>query len=156
MSNEAPTKVSIILKSQDDWRAWYSLIQSQAKTRDVWDYINPNTSEDQLPGIPKDPVIPEILNDPTYYDLWKMRMQLYNAQKNQHDQIKQGIAAVHETIQSSVSTLLVHHLYKDSTYQILRLLKKQLEPTKQQAAQSIFARYKKTQDTPVSNTNLDQ
>jgi len=34
-------KVSVVLRNQNDWRAWYDNIKTAAKTRLVWDYINP-------------------------------------------------------------------------------------------------------------------
>jgi hypothetical protein len=53
MDASAATKVLIILKSRDDWRAWYDNIQSLAKARDVWEYINPNTKKEELLELPK-------------------------------------------------------------------------------------------------------
>ena len=34
-------KVSVVLRGQNDWRAWYGNIKTTAKARLVWDYIDP-------------------------------------------------------------------------------------------------------------------
>jgi len=85
-----------------------------------------------------------------------MKMQHYTMQKNEYDEVRRGLAAVNEAIHSSVSTLLVHHLYdKDSIYDILKALKDYLAPSTEQQGQILLARYKKARKTPIESQSLD-
>jgi hypothetical protein len=38
-----------ILQEQGDWTRFYKLIRDTAENKEVWDYINPETADDQLP-----------------------------------------------------------------------------------------------------------
>ncbi|KAL2826586.1 hypothetical protein BJY01DRAFT_255931 [Aspergillus pseudoustus] len=122
MDTNAATKVSIVLKSRDDWRAWYDNIQSLAKARDIWEYINLDTKKEELPGILKELEIPDIekLLEPQ----WKIYMQLWMAKINKYEKIKRGLAVVNEAIRGLISTLLIYHIYgKELVYDILKALK---------------------------------
>jgi hypothetical protein len=49
-------KVSVVLRNQNDWRAWYDNIKTAAKARLVWDYINPELMIQPFePQMPKKP-----------------------------------------------------------------------------------------------------
>jgi hypothetical protein len=154
MDASAATKVSIILKSRDDWRAWYDNIQSLAKARDVWEYINPDTKKEELPQLPKEPEIPDIEELPE--SQWKIHMQLWTARTNKYEKIKRGLAVVNEAIRGSISTLLIHHIYgKESVYDILKALKTQFAPTKHQQSRMILAKYEKARKTSIKDSNLE-
>ena len=55
-------KTSIILKGQDDWDEWIEVIKTTAIAGKVWEYINPDTPQDELYKL----IEPA---EPTYSDL---------------------------------------------------------------------------------------
>lgn len=154
MDTSVATKVSVILNSRDDWRAWYDNIRSLAKARDVWEYINPDTRKEELPELLKEPEIPDI--DKLPEPQWKIHMQLWTARTNKYEKIKRGLAVVNEAIRGSISTLLIHHIYgKESVYDILKALKVQFAPTKHQQSRMILAKYEKARKTSIKDSNLE-
>src|SRR5437773_2160071 len=42
-------KTAIVLNSPRDWEVWFNMIRNRATMADIWKFINPSTSENELP-----------------------------------------------------------------------------------------------------------
>ncbi len=44
-----------MLQSAEDWHRWYSVLRTNAINRDVWDYVNPDSTTPMptLPDVPE-------------------------------------------------------------------------------------------------------
>jgi hypothetical protein len=52
MSSTAITATArIILRSPDDWIPWLEMVKSTATTGQVWEYVNPSKTVDQIPEL---------------------------------------------------------------------------------------------------------
>ena len=59
-------RVRIILRNSTQWRTWFAQVETIAKNLDIWNYINPNVSEDDRPPLPERPTRPS--KDDKKYD----------------------------------------------------------------------------------------
>ena len=64
--------VQVILSTQSDWRHWMQTIETAAVQAEIWDYVNPDTEQIELPILekPEEPTV-KIVNPATtnYKDL---------------------------------------------------------------------------------------
>jgi hypothetical protein len=51
MSSTAITAARIILRSPDDWIPWLEMVRSTATTGQVWEYVDPSKTVDQIPEL---------------------------------------------------------------------------------------------------------
>ena len=51
-------RVRIILRNSTQWRTWFAQVETISENLDVWNYINPNVSEDKRTPLPKKPLRP--------------------------------------------------------------------------------------------------
>lgn len=155
MDASAVTKVSIVLNSKDDWRAWYDQIKVLATARRVWRYIDPEVLKEDLPKQPEEPEIPDIDDEGSEHP-WKDRMQLYTVRRARFDEVSRGLAAVHEVVRGSISKAHVYHLYgKTSVYEILKTLKQKFAPTTEQTERRILIKWKALLNESIKDRNVE-
>jgi hypothetical protein len=63
MSSTAVTTARTILKGPDDWIPWLEMVKLTATTGQVWEYVNPSKTTNQIPALTK-PAWPESSNLP--------------------------------------------------------------------------------------------
>ena len=57
-STAITTTARIILRSPDDWIPWLEMVKSTATTGQVWEYVDPSKTVDQIPEL-NEPQWPE-------------------------------------------------------------------------------------------------
>ena len=50
-STAITTTARIILRSPDDWIPWLEMVKSTATTGQVWEYVDPSKTVDQIPEL---------------------------------------------------------------------------------------------------------
>lgn len=154
MDASAVTKISIVLNSKDNQRAWYDQIKVLATARRVWKYIDPEVSKEDLLKQPEELEIPDINDEGSDYP-WKNRIQLYTVRRARFDEVSRGLAAVHEVIRGSISKAHVYHLYgKMSVYEILKTLKQKFTPTTEQTERRILIKQKALLNELIKDQNV--
>jgi hypothetical protein len=57
------TKISIVLKGEENWFEWVNEAETVARTADIWEYIDPEVRSEDIPKLspPKEPRIEDVL-----------------------------------------------------------------------------------------------
>jgi hypothetical protein len=92
---EHMTDSTFILSTLDDWEMWLSMIKARFIMLDIWEYINPDTPDDQLPTL-EEPVCPtakdsegrmvpasQLTPDERY--IYDIAVQLYPSRREAYD-----------------------------------------------------------------------
>lgn len=81
---------TVFLNSPQDWSKWYQKIQSAAESEFLWEYINPDTSEELiLPPAPQDPGEPRHARTDAEQKILEQERSEYVKNYNQWYQYKQ-------------------------------------------------------------------
>jgi hypothetical protein len=150
-------KLAIILTDQNQWIKWLELVKTAASERQVWQFINPATSADDLPILempekprPSDVSPPtntagDLIADPTEAQLLAVRYKSlddnereeyrqmqrdYEYERVKYDRCYEALAKISTRIQSSVHVDKMHYTYNcDLVYKMLLKLRKRFAPT---------------------------
>ncbi|KAL4733317.1 hypothetical protein BDV11DRAFT_175808 [Aspergillus similis] len=127
LDRHSAAKVSVILRTRDDWQSWIEDIKSVALLSKVWGYVDPSKPENELEEIPVEPEIPAD-------DAISAEIKIFEIKYNRYQRIDRGIAAISEAIHNSLSAPLKHFYInnQESPYKVLRALKKQFAPKDQE------------------------
>ncbi|CBF74296.1 uncharacterized protein ANIA_04289 [Aspergillus nidulans FGSC A4] len=148
LDRHSAAKVSVILRTRDDWQSWIEDIKSVALLSKVWGYVDPSKQEDELEEIPIEPEIPAD-------DATSAEIKIFEIKYNQYQRIDRGIAAISEAIHNSLSAPLKHFYInnRESPYKVLRALKKQFAPKDQELQMMAIRRYQKARSMPIKQSN---
>ena len=60
-SDPAVTRATIILDKPTDWLNWLFIRKDSCRRHELWQYVNPETPEDQIPSLkePREPLVTE-------------------------------------------------------------------------------------------------
>lgn len=166
MSSTATIAARIILRSPDDWIPWLEMVKSTATTGQVWEYVDPSRTADQIPKF-IEPQWPEPSDLPRTEEeragtltaahkeeLTELR-SLYKIRLNRYDQRKAALAHLHRFIQETVHPDRIHHTFDcDSVYRMLVNLKQRLKPRDDVRRLQLTEQYRELQKSP-KNKNLD-
>lgn len=111
--DQAATVVSALkgekLKDASQWTPWFTRLKTYAKDRDVWDYIDPTTPENQLPPLKQRPVDPGL--PPTGENVtetqrrdWRDYQDYYKTAYASYQDQRRALAAVNEWIVVNLDT----------------------------------------------------
>jgi hypothetical protein len=164
MSSAATTiSVRAILKDPDDWIPWLEMVKSTATTGQIWEYVDPSKTADQLPSL-TEPTWPEpsdlprsqeeiasgILTAANKEDLSKRR-SLYKLKLNRYNQRKASLAYLHRFIQETVHSNHIYHTFECNTVQeMLVNLQKRLKPKDDVRRLQLTDQYRELQISPKS------
>jgi hypothetical protein len=139
-STAITTTARIILRSPNDWIPWLEMVKSTATTSQVWEYIDPSRTVDQLPELhePQWPESSDLLRTTEEQagtltavhkeELTEMR-SLYKIKLNKYNQRKASLAYLHRFIQETVHPDRIYYTFEcDSVYQMLVNLRQRLKP----------------------------
>src|SRR5437764_4433717 len=167
MSSTAVTSARTILKGPDDWIPWLEMVKSTATTGQVWEYVDPSKTADQIPAL-TEPVWPEssslpltaeerdsgILTAAHKEQLSELR-SLYKLMLSRNYKRKASLASIHRFIQETVHPDRVHHTFNcDSVHQMLVNLQQRLKPRDDVRRLQLTDQYRELQKSP-KNKNLD-
>lgn len=122
------------LNSTEDWAFWYNEIKRKAKQLKVWEYIDPEIPQEQLPTLPvpsDPPLLSEVYkNAKTYIDLNDRRQKVYGhefaaweRQTRQIEQLHSAYYTIEDLVHSTVPARHQHLLFEPETvYAKLRVL----------------------------------
>ena len=152
-------KVSVVLKSQNDWRAWYD-IKTTAVTRHVWDYINPDLPVQ--PFEPQPPVEPGfhlvktgVRNVTEFsaeeYEAWKRLIKDFDRRNTQYKEVFRNLNAVKTLIRALIARQHHHFVYaKQTACEELKALKNRFALTDKERRIELKKQYRELQKTPRS------
>ena len=158
MSRNASVE-QVILSTSSDWVEWFELIKTGAIQAEIWDFVNPNTNEDDLRTCsePDEPTVASVMEGARGYkdldeyqreDLKDLK-ERYKRKYKEYREKKTALAALVKRIQETVDRKH-HYLLKDQTTPNLMLiaLKKRLSPTERVRKRDLLTAYKKLQKPP--------
>ncbi|KAL6228618.1 hypothetical protein BDW75DRAFT_246536 [Aspergillus navahoensis] len=147
LERHSATKVSVILKTRDDWQSWIEDIKSVALLSKIWGYIDPSKQESELDEIPMEPEIPAD-------NATSAEIKIFEIKYNRYQRIERGIAAISEAIHNSISPPLKHFYInnRESPYKVLQALKKQFAPSDQELQMMAIRRYQRARSTPIKQS----
>jgi transposase InsO family protein len=161
------TTARIILKDPDNWLPWLEMVKSTATTGQVWEYVDPSKTTDQIPTLPEPkwpessdlPLTAEEQDSGTLTPAHKEQLtelrSLYKLRLSRYDQRKASLASLHRIIQETVHPDRVHHTFEcDSVHQMLVNLQQRLKPRDDVRRLQLTDQYRELQKSP-KNKNLD-
>jgi hypothetical protein len=89
-------KIEITLNTAEEWNLWYGRMQMEADRLNVWQYINPKQTDDQIEVLAR-PVAPEATASKDEKDDYKERLAEYKL-------ADQNLKTLRSAIVNSVST----------------------------------------------------
>src|SRR5436309_9961862 len=167
MSSTAVTSARTILKGPDDWIPWLEMVKSTATTVQVWEYVDPSKTADQIPALtePEWPVASDLpltaeerdsgtLTAAHKEQLSELR-SLYKLRLSRYDQRKASLASLHRFIQETVHPDRVHHTFNcDSVHQMLVNLQEHLKPKEDVRRLQLTDQYRELQKS-TKNKSID-
>jgi hypothetical protein len=168
MSTSTIQKITIILRSEEDWIDWIEQVETVAKKADIWNYINPTTQKDELPQLtePLEPQPEEFsrsgnttgsqdLTDSEFtrysfeYNRYNIKLKAYQLKKAQIDDMRYQI-------QHSIDKAHIIYTQRcDTTYDILVSLKSEFQPTSGAREQQLIRQFNNLRKVDNS-TNIDK
>ena len=158
------TKTSIVLIGQDDWDEWIEVVKTAAISGDVWDYINPDTLQGNVPILtePHEPIYEDVAstNDKRleirYSTLtedekeeFKHLQQRYKRDYEAYIRKKTALATIRTRIQESVSRPNLSYTFNcNSSYEMLVKLKERFSPTTTSRTREVLLRYRRLLRAP--------
>ena len=123
-------KVTIVLTGTVDWDTWYTIIKMVAKGKEIWDYINPEMSQELCPILvkPEEPAFSELhANAALYIDLntteckvYKFMYQKYKTNYDEYKVLHTAIEMYSAEIIKSVSLSIISYICNcKGTYNVL-------------------------------------
>src|SRR5947207_805582 len=166
MSSTAVTTARTILKGPDEWIPWLEMVKSTATTGQVWEYVDPSKTTEELPDL-TEPTWPEpndlaltaeeqagTLTAAHKEELSELR-SLYKLRLNRYDQRKAALANLYRFIQETVHPDRVHYIFNcDSVCQMLVNLQSCFKPKDDVRRLQLTDQYRELQKSP-KNKNLD-
>ena len=119
-STDTP-KVSVILRGQNDWRAWYDNIKTTAKSRQIWHLIDPTLTAPPLePSPPVEPgfhLVKSGIRSVTEfssedYDVWKRLTKEFDRKSAQYEKNLRNLNAIKTLIRSSIARYYYYYIYE--------------------------------------------
>jgi len=128
---------TVILSSQADWDEWIDLIRLQARTGDVWEYVDPSTSQEKLPQLvePTYPKPSDVRTGTTSYtalsedekDELRILRERHKTTEKEYKKRKAALTSLRSYITSVVArNLNTNILGIDSVYDSLVALKERV------------------------------
>ena len=161
MDIDTAPKVSVVLRNQNDWRAWYDNVKTTAKTRQVWEYVNPELLVQPFePIAPTEPGLHLVRTGVTSitqftaeeYENWKRLTKEFDRKNAQYEKNLRNLNAIKTLIRSSIARQHHHYIYgKTTAYEELRALRNRFAPTDRERKKELKRRYQQLQKAPRSS-----
>ena len=154
---EDTPKISVILRSQNDWRAWYDNIKTLAVSREVWSHINPDQTHVFEPQKPIEPAFHLVKAGvtsiqeftPEDYEMWRRLLKDYDRRLAIYEKTKQNISQIRTFIRGSVPKQHHHYIYnKASVFDEVKALRDRFAPSERERKKELKRRYKDLQKPP--------
>jgi hypothetical protein len=161
MSTDEVSKATIILASPKDWDKWLEIRKTKATESDVWEDMDLNTTQDELPTN-TDPTMPTaatVKPDATQYsqlskdqmEILKLLRQDYKRELALYERRKKALAEMRTDIQRTVSrTYLIHTFDCKTLYEMLVALQKRVAPTDWARKTELRNKYQRLRKPPKS------
>jgi hypothetical protein len=168
MSSQQETPVTthtVVLASPNDWEEWIKVIKRKANANQIWKYIDPSTSEAELPKLvePTKPAPKDVNSQKTKIsELDKdEKEELQTLRLKHRDNLKlyrkqqSALDTLCSQIQSSISRSYLVYTFKcDTTYDVLVSLKKRVAPSDEARKIYLATKYAKLKKAP-RNQNFE-
>ena len=145
-------KVAVILTSQKNWNEWIEVIKSMMIASDIWNLVNPDTTNPPTLEEPQTPkptnVNPQkLIFSKLDEDEKKELCELWHEHKrklNLYDWQKQALATLWIHTQQTVSCLNLFYIFNcEIVHNMLVKLQKQFNPTDESRERDVIQRYQK-------------
>lgn len=155
------------LRSEGQWRVWIGHIRSAAISEDVWEYLNPDLSEEsvrQVPEAAQEPQPSSIREDvedefeltEKEFTQWTRRIQAYDRRETQRVRLLKVMARMNSLITRSLATEY-HYLTVDevSPHQKLVRLAREFKPKPETRTEELRVAWRAMIKQPANNVNTD-
>ncbi|KAJ5346850.1 uncharacterized protein N7506_000103 [Penicillium brevicompactum] len=155
------------LRSEGQWRVWIGHIRSAAISEDVWEYLNPDLSEEsvrQVPEAAQEPQPSSIREDvedefeltEKEFTQWTRRIQAYDRRETQRVRLLKVMARMNSLITRSLATEY-HYLTVDevSPHQKLVRLAREFKPKPETRTEELRLAWRAMIKQPANNVNTD-
>ena len=134
------TSKKVILESPADWKLWLIPIQHIAQSHDVWDYVDPSKSTDEIRTLRKSTILTASQVKPqaeSIMDLddhqvkrFELLMSVYKEEAREYERKQKAISQINTEV---ITTVAPQYLYKVQSkltpYKKLKALKQEVAPT---------------------------
>src|SRR5580658_6974714 len=162
----ASERVTVVLKTADDWDEWVEIIKSAAIGLEVWDLINPNKAtvdlrRNERPQRPRPSDVKEGATGITglnedEMDEYKFLKKEYERELTKHETYKTGLGKIRTKIQESVSRSNLQYTFrKDTPYAMLVALKDRYAPSDTTRIRELKVKYEKLKSSTPNRESLD-
>jgi hypothetical protein len=162
----ASERVTVVLKTADDWDEWVEVIKSAAIGLEVWDLINPNKTtvdlrRNERPQRPRPSDVKEGATGITGLnedekDEYKFLKKEYERELTKHETYKTGLGKIRTKIQESVSRSNLQYTFrKDTPYHMLVALKDRYAPSDTTRIRELKVKYEKLKSSTPKRESLD-
>ena len=136
----------VILDKRSDWRTWLQNVKLVATggKADVWTYIDPSKSEEEIPTVPTRPDMPE---EPTGTEesnaIYKSQWRTYKTKLELYQEIREGLGKVQTHILTTVSKdNMIYCDGIDTVHGLMRALRAALAPSRREEEERVITNYR--------------
>jgi hypothetical protein len=136
MTTQGIVKISIILKTYQDWRDWFTSVKKVAKSHQILNFIDPDLAVPSIQPIrPYKPTYLDVQTDCQAYsnltkankETFKVLLSEYRLEREDFDRTNKALIDLNDLINSIVARpLRIYYEDCDTPYKILKALKLQL------------------------------
>ena len=154
---------TVILKKIEDWDNWYMVIRTAAKVAKVWQYINPETPEHELPTLdePEEPLFSDVqegattmkdLTDIPTREHFKYLHNKYKDQMEIYTKRELSLDSFNTEIQRSIGKGVLTQIRECTTpYEMLVKLRLLYSPTDMTRQQDVRTKYQALRVLPKTH-----
>jgi hypothetical protein len=156
------------LRSEDQWRIWIAHIRSAAINEDIWDYLNPDASEEsvrQVPQATEEPTPSSIRDgaqeewdlEEAEYKQFLIRIQAYERKETKRVRIQKVMGRINSLITRSLDPDF-HYLVVDEDTPRKKLVKlaKEFKPKREIRTEDLRAAWRAMIKQPAKDVNIDK
>ena len=162
----ASEKITVVLRTADDWDEWVEIIKSTAIGLEVWELINPNKTTTQLrrlerPERPRPSDIKEGATGITKLsedekDEYKFLKKEYERELTKYETYRTGLGKIRTKIQESVSRSNLQYTFrKDTPYDMLVALRDRYAPSDTTRIRELKVKYEKLKSSTPKRESID-
>ena len=166
MESTQITKTSIILTSTDIWDDWLGNVRRLALSADIWDHVNPDMQEDEVPLLEKPdlPTYSQVKEDATTFanlnaaekEEWNRLNCQYSEDNDEYKRKRKALNDLVGRIQDTIDRKGIAYITKCNTpYQMLQKLKTKFCATEETREIELAAKFRQHLYSVPKSSNIE-
>ena len=152
MASDLEASSQVILRGPGDWDMWISIIRKFAKTRNVWEYIDPDATDKPTLATPTQPTAGRVRPGATEIEQlekdeiskFQILENRYNSELRTHRDKTRALVEIQEHIVKTAGKYYRSITNKDGVAEELEILKSRVKPTDWAREDEVRTRYQET------------